>query len=331
MTIRTMTRGSPFFTPTFLEQLDELHSRLVEAPHADKTKGWISKPSVRSLNDWIQGGLEKLIQGDEAAPAEASTEGKKSLEVPTVGPFSHYSAISSASPSTAPSPSPSFTDLRAVGSPYAPVVPPGASAGGYRPPPTHSATLPPPPPPRASSALDYPRGRASPAPKVASAGAAMTSFAQSSASNHHQSSKPPSPTDNPSNHQDGAARPLYAQWWGDNTENDGVTPTAASFVREGEQEDGGQFVSLMDSEPTLMPSIPNASTNGKHTSTTRVDDDEEDLGFGNSKKPKQSDIEDETLSENEQPQTAKPTMVNAAADDGKKSMQPGEMVPCEHQ
>ncbi|KIM29016.1 hypothetical protein M408DRAFT_16038 [Serendipita vermifera MAFF 305830] len=161
-TVRMSTRGSPYYTATFIEQLEELHDRLVEAPHADKTKAWISKPSVRSLNEWITGGLEKLIQGDEAPPKDAQAQGKKSLEIPAaIGPFSHYSAISSATPSAQPSPSPSYANLHSASSSIARTE----SATGYRPAPAHSSTLPTPAPPRAASAMDYPRGRASPAPK----------------------------------------------------------------------------------------------------------------------------------------------------------------------
>lgn len=303
--------------------MEELHNRLVEAPHADKTKGWISKPTVRSFNDWIQGGIEKLIQGDETGQGEPSTEGKKSLEVPTVGPFSHYSAISSASPSTAPSPSPSFSDLRAaasVGSPYTP-----SGTGGYRPPPTHSSTLPLPPPQRAASALDYGRDKPSAAPKVLSAGATMTSFAQSAASNQYQGSKPPSPTNNSHNDQDTAARPLYAQWWGESAETDGATPTASSFTREDDNQDGGEFVSLMDSEPTLMPSMPSAPTNGKHSHHASFDD-VDDLGFGNSKKPQKEDTEDD---QPEQPQTAKPAVPASKPTEAQKPAQP-EQAPGKH-
>lgn len=276
-TVRMSTRGSPYYTPTFIEQLEELHDRLVEAPHADKTKTWISKPSVRSLNEWITGGLEKLIQGDEAPPKEDQPQGKKSLEVtPAIGPFSHYSAISSNTPSAHPSPSPSYANLHSASSSIARTE----SASGYRPAPSHSSTLPTPAPPRAASAMDYPRGRASPAPKVSSAGATTTSFRNAYHPAATTTAEPASTEE-----KEDAPRPLYAQWWGESND-EGVTPTASSFSQD-LNEDQGNFISLMDSDPTLVPTI--SSTGNSNSHRNDFDEDEDDLGFGNSKPKKQQE------------------------------------------
>lgn len=287
-----------------MEQLEELHDRLVEAPHADKTKAWISKPSVRSLNEWITGGLEKLIQGDETPVKDEQQQGKKSLEVaPAVGPFSHYSAISSTTPSTHPSPSPSYTNLHPVSSSIGRT----GSESGYRPPPTHSSTLPAPAPapPRASSAMDYSRGRASPAPKVASAGAATTSFRTA----YEPTFTGKTITEPASMEQEDAPRPLYAQWWGDGND-DGVTPTATSFSKDDRSnEDPGNFISLMDSEPTLMPAVPATSSSGTINHHNGLDDEEDDLGFGNPKKPKKHEEQVEYPTE----KTPKQSNGNASA------------------
>jgi COPII coat assembly protein SEC16 len=264
-----------------MEQLEELHDRLVEAPHADKTKAWISKPSVRSLNEWITGGLEKLIQGDETLVKDEQPQGKKSLEVaPAVGPFSHYSAISSTAPSAHPSPSPSYANLHSASSSSIGRV---GSASGNRAPPTHSSTLPAPAPPRASSAMDHSRGRASPSPKVLSAGATSTSFRSPYQPTFNSNTTEPDSMEQ----KEEPPRPLYAQWWGDNND-EGVTPTATSFSRDSQDEDSGNFISLMDSDPTLMPTSSTASTVGTNHQSN-FDDEEDDLGFGNSKKPKKNE------------------------------------------
>jgi hypothetical protein len=157
----------------------------------------------------------------------------------------------------------------------------------------------------------------------------MTSFSHSAAANQYQGSKPPSPVDNSSNSQDPTPRPLYAQWWGEGGENDGVTPTASSFVREDGSQDAGEFVSLMDSEPTLMPSMPSVSTNGKHSNYAGFDD-EDDLGFGNSKKPKQTDAEDEPSSEAERSHTAKPAPSPAQPANSQKPNQAEQAAPGKH-
>lgn len=283
------TRGSPYYTTTFIEQLEELHDRLVEAPHADKTKAWISKPSVRSLNEWITGGLEKLIQGDEAPQKVDQPQGKKSLEVtPAIGPFSHYSAISSTTPSAHPSPSPSYANLHSASSSIARTE----SASGYRPAPSHSSTLPTPAPPRAASAMDYPRGRASPAPKVSSAGAMTTSF---------RSPYQPAATTAEPGSTDEPPRPLYAQWWGESND-EGMTPTATSFSQESANEDQGNFISLMDSDPTLIPTASTTGNNNNNNHRNDFVDDEDDLGFGNSK-PKKKEIDESVDSQPSQPQS----------------------------
>lgn len=289
VTMRSNTRGSPYFTTTFLQQLEELQDRLIEAPHADKTKAWISKPTVRSFNNWLTGGLEKLIQGDELPQGEEASQGKKSLEItPQVGPFSHYSSISSATPSTHPSPSPSFANLHSASS----SIGRSGSAAGMRPPPTHAATLPaPPPPPRAASAVDFSKGRASPIAKPSSAGAAVTSFPNRYQPPSNPVIQTPGTQSTAPEASEDAPKPLYATWWGESNDTDGVTPTATTFMSN--DGDGGNFISLMDTDQTLVPSS-SASTVGKNTSQrVEMDDDLEDLGFGNSKKPKKEDVDND--------------------------------------
>lgn len=170
------------------------------------------------------------------------------------------------------------------------MVPRADSASGYRPPAMNSSTLPTPVPPRAASAMDASKGRASPgAYKPNSAGAMLTSFP-----NRYQPSNnsAPSPT---SEQQEEPTRPLYAPWWSDGND-DGVTPTATSFNNAvdpmDDTGDSSNFVSLMDSDPTLMPAVPvTSSGNGNHNHVA-FDDDEDDLGFANSKKKRKEEDED---------------------------------------
>lgn len=258
------------------------------------------------MNSWITGGLEKLIQGDETPQKDEAAEGKKSLEA---GPFAHYSAISSSTPSALPSPSPSFTNLHPASA-----VPPAGAATGYRPPPIHSSTLPAPIPPRAASAMEASKGRASPGVyKPNSAGPMSTSFP-----NRYQ---PPNNTvsESTAEQQEEPPKPLYTQWWSDGND-DGVTPTATSFNNAtdmmGEAADPGSFVSLMDSEPAFMPIVPVSSSGNANRNHAAFEEDEEDLGFGNSKKKRNEDNEDAaTTSEGSpsQSSTNSPIAVQAAA------------------
>jgi hypothetical protein len=122
----------------------------------------------------------------------------------------------------------------------------------------------------------------------------------------------PSPT---SSQPEEPAKPLYAQWWSDGND-DGVTPTATSFSNglDGDTGNSGNFVSLMDSDPTLMPTVPvTSSGNGNHNHAA-FDDDEDDLGFGNSKKKRKEDNEDAvTTSEGSSNQSSKNSPVTAQA------------------
>src|SRR5258706_6348418 len=144
--LRLSTRASPYFTPTFVEQLKDIHDRLTGAPHGDK-KNFLSKaitkPSMETFNTWIAGGLTKLIEGDEPTPQlqDQQVEAKPTNGA-TLGPFSHYSAISNA-PSKSSSPSPSFTTVHGMSTIPPPLT---ASTGGYYPPPNRLTLFPVAPP-----------------------------------------------------------------------------------------------------------------------------------------------------------------------------------------
>lgn len=285
--IKANPRGSPFFTSAFLEFHQELVNRL--AGNADKNTSWISrtikKPSMDSLGSWSLNKLTKFIEGDEPSPIP---EEAPSMDKPVVGPFSHYSEISSATTSRLPSPSGSVKGVSlAEGGPQA-VPPPRrtGSATGSRAPPPSSA------PDRSVSAMGHTRPQRSPTERHWSAGPGTMQFHQSSSSFGSNGSTdgasiftpPPAATSNYSN-----------GWWG--ASNNGITensaegdsnptPTASSFQPTDAADNGG-FVSLMDSyspAPTPVPAEPKSSRNF----VEEADDDDLGLGNGSRKQSKQS-------------------------------------------
>ena len=106
----------------------KLHGRLVKAKEeklqldthdsSDFAPSWISrtikKPSMETISSWSLNKFTKFIEGDEPSPIP---EEHASMDEPTVGPFSHYSEISSATTSQLPSPDGSVkgASLAAVG------------------------------------------------------------------------------------------------------------------------------------------------------------------------------------------------------------------------
>lgn len=302
-TLRLSTRPSPYFTPTFVEQLKDIHDRLTGAPHGDK-KNFLSKaitkPSMETFNTWIAGGLTKLIEGDEPTPQPQDQQAEaKPANGARLGPFSHYSAISNA-PSKSPSPAPSFTSAHGM-----PTIPPPrtASTGGYYPPANGFNPLPAAPPlDRSSSAMDYTQSinrKPSPKPKVLSASAATSTFLQA-----HENGHTPYNSDqmNWSSAEDAAtegAGPETGPWWGSSNGATpaSATPTAASFLRVNAVElpegEGPQFISLGDSDslftPSVTPSI--APSSPRFATEPSSYDEDDDLGLGNSKPKKKKSVE----------------------------------------
>jgi hypothetical protein len=296
-TLRMSTRASPHFTRAFIEQLKDLHDHLTGAPHGDK-KNFLSKaitkPSMETFNTWIAGGLTKLIEGDEPTPQPQDQQAEaKPANGATLGPFSHYSAISNA-PSKSPSPAPSFTGVHGMSS----IPPPRtASTGGHRPP----ANALGPPPGRSASAIDYTQTinhKPSHGPKVFSANAATSTFSQV----YENGYTPYNPDQMNSSSSDDAVNEDAAQetgsWWGSNT-TASATPTAATYLRVNAGQlpegDGPQFISLGDNDPFLTPSVtPSIAPSSPRftTAPSSYDEDEEnDLGIGNSKPKKKRSVE----------------------------------------
>ncbi|TFY71190.1 hypothetical protein EVG20_g1803 [Dentipellis fragilis] len=305
----SISRGNAFVNPIFIEQLKELSERLVGAPSQDKNGSWMTgkmpRPSLDSIGNWLEGRLTKFIAGDGESPGpkdETFAEQKG-----YIGPFSHYSTISSTTSSTAPSPQPTQMNHNVL--PSQPNVPHRTgSAQAVRAIGNPQFQI-----DRASSAMEYrpfPRN-SSPVPRIASANAATSTFAQAgygytpygqsgsygqSNGLHPMSSIPdmsanPSPDGTKTAHDTGAGNAGNASatspWWGSSypEESAASTPTATTFyqVDQNSSPSSSGFVSLMD-DPAL--SGPSSATTPSATSSTlathQEQDDEEDLGFGNS-------------------------------------------------
>ena len=249
-------KPSPYHTQCFLERLKELSDRLAGVPLQEKSKSWaigrVAKPSLDSLGGWLEGRITKFIAGDGETPTAAEHTETSYRNAPYSGAFSGYSTISSAHTSQCPSPSPSFhhpSNSQSMSQSY-PVGPPSIN---------HAlVNL-----NRASSAIDSAMNKrtSSPIARVAS-----TTGVDNQRSYSMDDSASPS----------AAAVKPSANWW-DKDETAAQTPVAATFYQIDPMESNNEFTSLMDSSEISF--TPSARSNG----TRQVVEDEEDLGFGNSK------------------------------------------------
>jgi hypothetical protein len=277
-TLRMNNRGSPYYTTTFTEQLDSITDRLSGAP-LGKNATWAAKmpkASFDGFGNWVGGRLTKFIAGDgDESPEPEAEKTKQSDKTEFVGPFSHYSAISSQTPS----PTSSFTNLvpatahppQRTGSAMSASRPllnpllqndrPASAMGPYRP------------------NLRVP----SLGPQVLSANAATTTFYQADVGYQAFAA----------NRQQFNGQTLEYSSYSDDS---GTTPTASSFKQPEEER---QFVSLMDAySPAPSPAASSFSKpkNGSAHPSSRIeeDDDEEDLGFGNNSGKKAKPVEEES-------------------------------------
>ncbi|KAG9096746.1 hypothetical protein FRC06_008367 [Ceratobasidium sp. 370] len=303
---RTFGRPSPFFTPCFVEQCKELNDRLSGVPQLDGSGSWISKkggkPSLDTIGTWITGGLTKLIAGDgEEVTSPPPNQGPKAES----GAFSHYSAISSANTSQTPSPNASVVGLP----PTQPGIPPPRRSGSAMARPGSAAALRngmhshAHPTDRSASAMDYlrpPANKSSPSvpTQAFSANAATTTFYQADIGYRagvQEPSKMSAVEEDPGTGSGSGT--TYTPWWGAD-ESSGPTPTATTFFRVEDapgdvNPDGEGFVSLMDTFSPMPSPAPAASSSFRSTAHTVGDEEEEDLGFGNSKKPKKEEKTDD--------------------------------------
>ncbi|EIN07345.1 hypothetical protein PUNSTDRAFT_105006 [Punctularia strigosozonata HHB-11173 SS5] len=273
----SLTRPSPYLNMAFADELKALHDRLTAVPQLDKAGSWIggkmAKPSLDSIGNWLEGRFTKFIAGE----GENSPPPTDDVAVPgqtSSGPFAHYSAISSAAPSTSPSPQPSFTAYNGM-----PPPPRSGSAMSSR-----QSTVPQVQIDRASSAMDHYRRKGSPAPinRVYSANAATTTFAQAEAAGNGYAPGRSSLDESKDN----------GGWWNSSFTADSAapTPTATTFGASPENASDEGFISLMDVPASPMPiSSPGAT----RTNYPPEDPDDDDLGLGNaSSKRKKNSTDD---------------------------------------
>ncbi|KAG6900882.1 hypothetical protein C0993_010000 [Termitomyces sp. T159_Od127] len=274
-------RGSPYATSVLLEQLKGLNDRISGVTHVDKsfwTGGKLGKPSLDSIGGWLEGRFTKLVTGDADLDNTPEEDVIKADEGGFIGPFSHYSTISSTTSSARSSPQPSFTNLNAL----APVR--SGSAMGQ------SISRTNPQIDRASSAIDYTRPKPMPpAPRVASANPSTTSFTTGGQrpSNGYKPGDDlvtPRPSLVP---EEDESIVQEVTWWAGTAYAEGpatATPTTLMPVDEGtisasQSSDG--FISLMDNTSySIAPQTLSSQTSIQTLSN--LDENEEDLGFGNS-------------------------------------------------
>ncbi|THH16347.1 hypothetical protein EW146_g4280 [Bondarzewia mesenterica] len=312
----SLRQGSASINPAFVEQLKGLSDRLVAAPQLDKSGSWMgnkmSRPSLDSIGNWLEGRLTKFIAGDGDGSPPTNNDGTNHEPKGFSGPFSHYSTISSATSSTSPSPQPSMMNFNVLpGSQSYRAPPRSGSAQAMRPLQNPQIQI-----DRASSAMDYRPKKSSPVPRIASASAATTSFAQAT---YGYTAGPygysngmtllPGISDVPSEINSSDANSGDAEdsneeqtvtsgspWWGSSftEESSATTPTAATFYHvdgSAAHPSTSGFISLMDG-PTNMPAVSPPPSATLRSAPAAPNEDDEDLGFGNfSIKRKQSDDE----------------------------------------
>jgi hypothetical protein len=293
------TRPSAYFTSTFEEQLKGLSDRIVGAPHLDKSGSWIgakmAKPSMDSIGNWLEGRFTKLITGDGDNSPTLPEEDNKTADKTFSGPFTHYSTISSATNSPSPSPQPTTINSN--------VLPPPrrtGSAMAYPSPASSYVQI-----DRASSAMDYVRHKPSPvpAPRILSAGPGTTTFNQSPSFGQAVNAYTPTnnnysdTTSNRSGVTGDSPSGQDAPWWGStySEESNSQTPTASTFLRSDEavvssSSSSSGFISLMD-DTAYSVAPPSPAPSRLQSNDIQ---DEEDLGFGNSKRSKQSNHDDDS-------------------------------------
>ncbi|KAI9070392.1 hypothetical protein FKP32DRAFT_1639839 [Trametes sanguinea] len=333
-----LNRGAPYFNVSFVEQLKILTDRLTAAPQLDKSGSWIpgkmSKPSLDSIGGWLERGITKFIAGEGDSPRPEESKGMASQQSYS-GPFANYSSISSATSSAHPSPHQSVTDLTELVNP-APPFRTGSAMGGARPPSRSQFPI-----SRASSAMDYGRPyqrTGSPIARVASA--SVTSFADAPSS-YGQSRgpygngygyvpgqgsdhlKPESGSHADVSSSYGHSKPPSAtgSWWGASDSDATTTPTASTFGNGDDQPSSSTsnsgFISLMD-DPMLSMTPTATKQQGsplpRPAQHSIEEEDEDDLGLGNSSlKPKKAEkpeigdaAESPASKEEEKPKAADP-------------------------
>lgn len=223
----------------------------------------MSKPSLDTIGGWLEGRFTKLVTGDNDTVAPTGEE-TKSKEHPFVGPFAHYSTISSTTPSARSSPQPSFSNFN---------MPPPRTTSAMG----TSSEYPQVPIERSLSAFGYIQqkpGIRSSTPPLSSSQSSPINPAES----HVQLHDPYGPKSQQSSKSDMTETPVHGTWWGSGADN--RTPTATTFMQVDEsaiQSSADGFISLMDSHSFSVG--PQQETSG----FSLQGDEDDDLGLRNSK------------------------------------------------
>ena len=266
---------SPHTNSALLEQLNGLQQRISGV--FEKSNSWISgkltKPSLDSIGGWLEGRFTKLVTGDNDL-SNQSVDHSKTSDQQFVGPFAHYSTISSTTPSSRSSPQPT------------------APASDQF------------PPPRTNSAMSNLYGP--PTPSSIQSKPHIQSPATSTQISSSQSS--PTTVNGHSGYSDNKSlpesleTPVAGSWWsgGATTTN---TPKAATFLSVQDdivQASSDGFITLMDNQSFAFESKP--PSRQATSSVTDTLNDEEDLGLGNSKaKPNEGEQTVNSAQENTNP------------------------------
>lgn len=289
----------------------------------DKSGSWISrkvaKPSLDTIGGWLEGRLTKFIAGDSDSPTAAEHNGTPQTNNQAFsGTFSAFSNISSTSTSQSPSPSPSLQGVLPLASGSVPPPRRTGSAMAVGTLVNSKAPI-----DRASSAMDHLRPsatRASPVPRISSASAAMTTFSQSAKTYTPFASATYETEETDSNHQEkipetSASEP--AAWWNSGSGSGGQyssgrTPTATTFFSVNEDE----LAANASQTPDGQDITPQAHKSSHVETKPAWEDEEDDLGLGNSRRGTPNRKPD---AQEEKPSTKEETPKKESASD---SLQP---------
>jgi hypothetical protein len=278
-----MNRTHKLPHPELSEQIRELTDRLVGAPHLDKTGSWIrgkvTRPSLDSLGNWLGGRLTEFVAGggDDSPTMDGDTTPHESKTF--AGPFSHYSTITPSTTSKVPSPQPTMDHSTFADAQNNPPQRTG-SAQALRHNPQVQID-------RASSAMEYRPAyrKSSPAPRIASASAAMSQFSQT---NFNYGGYPyANDTTNSSYEQSSDGDSRAGAWWGSSsTGNSSTTTPTVPLLPNDRSSPSSDFVSLMEVSP--IPSMSDSSITPRSSALATHEEDDDELGLGNSSKRKAS-------------------------------------------
>lgn len=273
----SLARPSPYFTTALLEQLKGLSDRIHGVSHGDKSGSWIgakiSKPSLDTIGGWLETRFTKLVAGDTDGVLDSQEDMSKKPETHSFsGPFSHYSTIST-TPSARSSPQPMISNVNSL-------PPRTGSAMAYAHHPLDNSI----------AASDYSKQQYPPAPRTPHFASQSSSMGQTfdSYSSGNSPEELQTQTPRPSGGLEGVSQ--EATWWGSSSFVDGSsthTPTASNFIQV-DHAVSATSEGYMDSNHETL------SRNDNNEKYVTREEDEDDLGLGNSKRNKETLVDKQT-------------------------------------